>query len=224
MVADHPERMRDVLLVVLAVATGATDATAFERLGHAFASVITGNLILLGVSAVSRGGSQALYSGCALAGYVLGVLIAAPRRQHDRPLWPLGATVALGLDLALLIAFAIGWEIVGGRPGRLMQIVLLTTAAGAMGVQSSAVRRLGQMSTTYLTSTLTGLIESLAIRRWVPGHGRSLAIIAAAVAGAAAATALILYAEAWLPALQLVPLAVVVIASRRLIRRPAGVS
>ncbi len=41
--------------------------TALERLGHAFASVITGNLILLGVGAVSRGGSQALFSGCALA-------------------------------------------------------------------------------------------------------------------------------------------------------------
>jgi uncharacterized membrane protein YoaK (UPF0700 family) len=214
--------MRDVLLVVLAVATGATDATAFERLGHAFASVITGNLILLGVSAVSRGGSQALFSGCALAGYVLGVLIAAPRRQHHRLVWPLGVTVALAVDLALLVAFAVGWEIVGGHPGRLMQVVLLTTAAAAMGVQSSAVRRLGQVSTTYLTSTLTGLVESLAVRRWSQSHSRGLAIIAAAVGGAAGATALILYAGAWLPVLQLVPVAVVVIESRRLIRRPAS--
>jgi uncharacterized membrane protein YoaK (UPF0700 family) len=214
--------MRDGLLVVLAVATGATDATAFERLGHAFASVITGNLILLGVSAVSRGGTQAQFAGCALAGYVLGVFIAAPRREPDGRVWPLGATVALGLDLALLVAFAVGWEIVGGHPGRLMQIVLLSTAAGAMGVQSSAVRRLGQMSTTYLTSTLTGIVESLAGRRWSQSHARGLAIIVAAVAGAAAATALILYAGAWLPALQLLPLGAVLIASRRLLGRPAA--
>ena len=213
--------MRDVLLVVLAVTTGATDATAFERLGHAFASVITGNLILLGVSAVARGGTQALFAACALGGYVLGVFISAPRRQHDRPVWPRGASVALGFDLALLVAFAVGWEIVGGHPGRLMQVVLLTTAAGAMGVQSSAVRRLGQLSTTYLTSTLTGIVESIAVRRWSQSHSRGLAIIAAAVGGAAAATALILYASVWLPALQLLPLAIVLIGSRRLIRRPA---
>jgi Protein of unknown function (DUF1275) len=119
------------------------------------------------------------------------------------------------------VAFAVGWEIVGGHPGRLMQLVLLTTAA-AMGVQSAAVRRLGQVSTTYLTSTLTGLVESLAVRRWSQSHARGLAIIAAAVAGAAGATALILYAGAWLPALQLIPLAVVLVGSRRLIGRPVA--
>lgn len=223
MAPGGPQRMRDVLLVILAVTTGATDATAFERLGHAFASVITGNLVLLGISAVSHGGSQALFSGCALAGYVLGVFIAAPRRERQGPLWPREATLALGLDLALLVAFAVGWEIVGGRPGRLMQIVLLATAAGAMGVQSTAVRRLGHASTTYLTSTLTGLIESVAVRRWSQNHARGLAIILAAVGGAAGATALVLYAGRWLPAWQLLPLVVVLVASHRLIeRRPAG--
>jgi uncharacterized membrane protein YoaK (UPF0700 family) len=98
MAADDAQRIRDALLVVLAIATGATDATAFERLGHAFASVITGNLILLGISAVSRGGSSAQYAGCALAGYVLGVFLAAARGDHSDRVWPLGATVALGLD------------------------------------------------------------------------------------------------------------------------------
>jgi uncharacterized membrane protein YoaK (UPF0700 family) len=222
MAAENPQRTRDALLVVLAIATGATDATAFERLGHAFASVITGNLILLGVSAVSRGGSSAQFAGCALAGYVVGVFLAAPRTDHGERVWPLGASVALGLDLSLLVAFAVGWEIVGGHPGRLMQLVLLTTAAGAMGVQSAAVRRLGQVSTTYLTSTMTGLVESLAVRRWSPSHPRGLAIIAAAVGGAAAATALILYAGAWLPALQLLPLTIVLVGSRRLIGRSAA--
>jgi uncharacterized membrane protein YoaK (UPF0700 family) len=222
MAADDAQRIRDALLVVLAIATGATDATAFERLGHAFASVITGNLILLGISAVSRGGSSAQFAGCALAGYVIGVFLAAARGEPSERVWPLGATVALGLDLALLVVFAVGWEIVGGHPGRLMQLILLTTAAGAMGVQSAAVRRLGQVSTTYLTSTLTGLVESLAIRRWSQSHARGLAIIAAAVAGAAGATALILYARTWLPALQLLPLAAVLIGSRWLIGRPAA--
>lgn len=207
-------------MVALAITTGATDAVAFERLGHVFASVITGNLILLGVSAVAGDGRMALFSGCALAGYACGVFAGAPRRREeakDEELWPAGATVALVLDVALLIAFAVGWEVAGDKPGRAAQILLLVCTAAAMGVQSTAVRRVGPISTTYLTSTLTGLVEALAWRTWSRDHSRSMAIITAAVAGAAAATGLILHARAWLPAVQLAPLVIVIVTSRRLI-------
>jgi hypothetical protein len=44
-----------------------------------------------------------------------------------------------------------------------------------MGMQSTAVRRLGPMSATYLTSTLTGIVTGLAIRRWPAGWQRSIA-------------------------------------------------
>jgi hypothetical protein len=87
-----------------------------------------------------------------------------------------------------------------------------------MGAQSTAVRRLGEMSTTYLTSTLTGLLEALIARRWVPSHLRSIGILVAAAAGAAAGVALILHARAWLPALQLVPLGIVLVGSVPLVR------
>jgi hypothetical protein len=105
-----------------------------------------------------------------------------------------------------------------------MQIPLLATAAGAMGVQSTAIRRLDHLTTTYLTSTLTGLIEAIAVRRWDPGDTRSLGIIIAALLGAAAATGVLLYADLWLPAFQLLPLAAVLVGSRRLIGRPAAAS
>lgn len=215
-----PERSRDLLLILLALTTGATDATAFERLGHVFASVITGNLILLGTSAVRGDGKMALFAGCALAGYAAGVLLAAPRTDPPDQLWPAGATLALVLDLALLVAVAVGWELIGRHPGRSVQVLLLVAASAAMGAQSTAVRRLGQMSTTYLTSTLTGLLEALRRLRWSGAHARSLGILVTALAGAAMATLLILHARRWLPAVQLVPITVVVIASRRLIRHP----
>jgi uncharacterized membrane protein YoaK (UPF0700 family) len=214
-----PERIRDGLLVLLAVTTGATDATAFERLGHVFASVITGNLVLLGISAVQPDGRLALFSGVALAGYGAGVLIAAPRRRvpeaKDPPVWPAGATLALAGDLAVLIVFGVFWEIVGGHPARGAQIGLLVLCAMAMGMQSTAVRRMGPISTTYLTSTLTGLLEAVISRRWVPEHGRSVGILLAAVAGAAAGLAVDSHAPGWLPAVQLIPLAVVVLVARR---------
>lgn len=217
-----PGRSRDVLLVLLAVTAGATDATAFIRLGHVFASVITGNLVLLGISAARADGHVALFAGCALAAYALGVILAAPRRAEQeeaaRAVWPARTTVALGADLALLIAFAVAWEIDGRAPARGAQLLMVILCAAAMGVQSTAVRRLGSVSTTYLTSTLVGLFEAVVARRWDESQTRSLLILVALAGGAAAAAALISHARAWVPAVQLLPLVTVVVASARLIR------
>jgi uncharacterized membrane protein YoaK (UPF0700 family) len=214
-------RTRDVLVILLALGTGAADATAFERLGNAFASVITGNLVLLGIGATNGDGRLALFSGCALGGYAIGVYASAPRRRdsaEQRAIWPVSATFALLADLVLLALVMVGWELADGRPGRTAQAVLLGGAAAAMGVQSTAVRRLGPMSTTYLTSTFIGLFEALAARRWSGGETRSVAILAVAVAGAAAATGLILDAPRVLPALLLAPVAVVILVARSLNR------
>lgn len=208
------------MLILLAVTTGATDATAFERLGHTFASVITGNLILLGVSAARGDGALAVSSGVALAGYALGVMIAAPRGNapDQGSDWPAGTTSALAGDLACLLVFAIGWVLADGRPGRTAQTLLLALAAVAMGMQSTAVRRLGQMSTTYLTSTYTALFEALVARQWSAEYVRSIGILVMAFVGAAAAVGLINDARLVVPALQLLPIAAVIVAARRLSR------
>jgi uncharacterized membrane protein YoaK (UPF0700 family) len=81
---------RDLLVVLLAGTSGACDATAFLRVGEVFASVITGNLVLLGVSEVRADGHLAAFAGCALGGYALGALAGArrgsrpARRRHGR--------------------------------------------------------------------------------------------------------------------------------------------
>lgn len=211
-------RPRDTLLILLALATGATDAAAFEHLGHVFASVITGNLVLLGIGAVSGEHHLTLLAGCALAGYIVGVLLGAPRRRRTPPKtgWPRGATIALGKELLLLVLFTIGWELTGSHPSEAWHAGLVSVAAAAMGVQSTAVRRFGQISTTYLTSTLTALFEDLRARRRSPEQQRSVGILAVALVGAAAATALILHARRLLPILQVVPIVVVIVGSRRL--------
>jgi uncharacterized membrane protein YoaK (UPF0700 family) len=212
-------RRRDLLVVGLALITGATDATAFERLGHVFASVITGNLILLAVSSVSGDRKLLLFAGCAIAGYALGVVLGAPKRdEQDRGrLWPRAVYLALAFEGTLLIAFAVVWELTQPDPSEVLRIVLIALGAGAMGVQSTAVRRLGGMSTTYLTSTLTWVFEELARGRWSAIKSRSVGILGAALVGAGIATALILHAAALVPALQLLPLAAVLGCSRPLL-------
>ena len=173
--------------------------------------------MLLGVGAARGDGRLALFSGCALAGYAVGVYAAAPRGGDEtspRELWPASASLALLADLVLLVAVSAAWELSDGRPGRSVQLALLALAAAAMGMQSTAVRRLGPMSTTYLTSTFIGVFEAIAARRWSGEESRSVAILGVALAGAAGATALILHAPRLLPALLLGPLVIVIVTSR----------
>ncbi len=211
------ERIRDLLLVTLGVAAGATDAMSFEGLGHVFAGVVTGNLVLLGIGGVRGDGSLALLAGFAILGYMAGVLVASPRGSHnkreDHRVWPVGVTVALASAGVLLLAFAVAWEATGGHPHHGLQTILVPVVAIAMGIQTTAVRRLGPFSTTYLTGTLTALLEALAARGWSTEESRGVAIILATVAGAAAATVVVDHSAASLPLVPLVPLTLVVVTS-----------
>ena len=208
--------VRDGLLVLLTVTTGAVDAACFLHLGNVFASVITGNLVLLGVAAATQSGSLAIHGGTALAGYSAGVLIGAPiatRRARGGETWPLSVTVTLAAEFCVLAGFSAGWELTGGSPGSAARLLLIAALAIAMGIQSAAVRELGGMSTTYLTGTLTAVITDLATRDRKPGLARSAGVLVAIVSGAVAGGLVAGHAPAWLPAVILAPLAVVVIAS-----------
>jgi uncharacterized membrane protein YoaK (UPF0700 family) len=206
--------VRDARVVLLTVTTGAVDAVTFLALGKVFSSVITGNLVLLGVSVAARSSSEAIHSSVALAGYAAGVAVGAPlaaRGSDHRATWPRSVTVTLAAELCVLAAFCVAWEFSGGHPHDGVQLVLLVLAASAMGMQTAATRRLGQMSSTYLTSTLTGIVASLANGKIPDALGRSLGVIGAIVVGAVAGGLLAINAYAWLPVMIVLPLAVVVV-------------
>ena len=208
--------VRDGLLVLLTLTTGAVDASCFLHLGNVFSSVITGNLVLLGVAVATQSASLAIHSGVALAGYSAGVLIGAPiatRRARGGETWPLSVSVTLVAEFCVLAAFSVGWELTGGRPGSTAQVLLIAALAVAMGIQSAAVRQLGGMSTTYLTGTLTAVVTELVTRDRGPGFARSVGVLAAIVSGAVIGGLVAEHAPAWLPAAIMTPLAVVVIAS-----------
>lgn len=206
-------RFRDSLVVVLALTTGAVDAVSYLRLGRVFSSVITGNLALLGVSVGQRDAGLAVNAGLALAGYGGGVLAGgalAGLPEKDQPAWPRRVTVTLAVELLLLAGFSGGWLAAGGHPSGGPRLALLAVAAAGMGMQSTAVRRLGPMSTTYLTSTLTGILQALAVRRWPSQWQRSTGVLLAFVIGAVLGGLAAMQAPAAVPAAVLVPLAVVV--------------
>src|SRR5947208_14916572 len=120
--------VRDGLLVLLTLTTGAVDASCFLHLGNVFSSVITGNLVLLGVSAATQSASLAIHSGVALAGYSAGVLVGAPiatRRARGGETWPLSVSVTLVAAFCVLAAFSVGLEISTRYPGNISIVPLI---------------------------------------------------------------------------------------------------
>ena len=178
--------------------SGALDAVGFLGLGGVFASVMTGNLVLLGLSAGSRSSTLFAHAAIAIAGYILGVT-AGVRLSGDRcetctAGWSRRVNAVLAVELGLVVAFSIGWEFAGGRPTTPSQLALVGLAATAMGLQSAAMRVvIGRgASTTYLTGTLTGVVATLASGRSLHKEWRNVVALAAALVGAAlAGTALV---------------------------------
>jgi uncharacterized membrane protein YoaK (UPF0700 family) len=214
-----------VLAAALTFGTGAVDVVAYLRLGESFASVMTGNLVLLGLAAAQRSAALAVHTVVALAGCAVGVGIGtriAGRPRPGGPDWPPGVTAALLVELGVLAGFSVGWELTRGRPSGWVQLTLLAVAALGMGVQTAAVRGLpAAPSTTYLTGALTGLIATLtSLQRPRSADRRALAVVGAATCGAAAGGVLLTVLPQVLPALPLGAL-VATIATARLTNRPA---
>ncbi|HXW35179.1 MAG TPA: YoaK family protein [Acidimicrobiales bacterium] len=214
--------VRGVLIVLLTVATGATDAIGFIRLGGVFTSVMTANMVLLGISGVRKDGSLALHSGTALIGFVvgswLGALVAGPRTQQQG-IWPRRISAALAVELGAFVFFGIWWEASAGHPSGNATYVLIAVNALALGIQSGAVLRFGitGMSTTYLTGTLTQIMSGLALRkRHIPT--RSLAVMLALVTGAALGALLVIEAPRAAPAIPLGLLVVVLLVATTFFR------
>ena len=121
-------------------------------------------------------------------------------------------------ELTLLGGFAVGWEVSGARPAGWAQFSLLATLTAAMGMQSFAVNNMGltEVSTTYLTGTLTGLVSSLASSGKSTPHGvRRFGVLIGLVAGASLSGLLVATAADGVPALPLAALITTIVAATR---------
>jgi uncharacterized membrane protein YoaK (UPF0700 family) len=216
-------RLRDGAVVGLAMVSGATDAIGFLALGSAFTSVMTGNMVLVGIAFGTSDWSAIGVVGTAIATYVVGAGVGA--RLAGSPadgvgLWPVAITRALLVELALVATFAATWWSLGSDPPDGWYAPLLALNAMALGIQSSAIMRFGVsgLSTTYLTGTLTTLVVRLATGHRLHTAWQPARILAALIAGAATAAALVTHARPAAPALQLVLLVAVLLGGRRLHR------
>jgi uncharacterized membrane protein YoaK (UPF0700 family) len=212
-------RVRDGLMIALTLLTGVADATTFIKLGSVFTSVMTGNMVLMGLS-IGRGDVNAFgYAALAVVCYIVGTFagshIVGKPRPDDR-IWPAALTGALLVEFALFLGVAAGWWASHSAPTGALQTVLLVLSTLAMGLQSSAILRLNVsgLSTTYLTGTLTTVVHALVSHRRLRGNGRSVGILCALILGAALGGLLATQAPALSPLVPLVVLAGVVITAR----------
>jgi uncharacterized membrane protein YoaK (UPF0700 family) len=195
---------RDALVALLTAAAGATNVLSLIALGGVPASIMTANLVLVGLSISRHQGTLGWHAGVALAGFVVAVFLASRlARAHDkgadvtkRSVWPRPVTVAIAAEALPLAGVAVGWGLAGGHPAGAVQLTLCAAAGFAMGIQSAAVRALGVagLSSTFFTGALTERVRDLAgpgPLRW----SRDATGLAALVAGAAAEGAVLTYGQ-----------------------------
>jgi uncharacterized membrane protein YoaK (UPF0700 family) len=219
------QQILTLIAIALTFASGANDVASFTRLGGVFTSVMTGNIVLWGLSAAQRSVSLFSHTAVSIAGYIAGVACGTwvahgfkihgsgkPDDTDRASVLPGHLSWALFSELILLAGFTVGWEVTGARPAGWAEFVLLAVLAAAMGMQSSSVNEMGltNVSTTFLTGTLTGLVSSLARPGQEIQHGRRrIGVLVGLATGALLCGLLVATAPRVIPVL---PLAAVITA------------
>jgi len=107
---------------------------------------MTGNMVLLGLSAGTAGTKLASNSGLAIASCIVGLLVGAHvagvHAPHDS-VWPRSVTRALTLELVALLGLLVTWELTLSNCYPAHPAEHAHDAAAALGIQSSAIQRFG---------------------------------------------------------------------------------
>ena len=181
-------------LLMLTFSTGLIDAASYLGLGRVFTANMTGNVVLLGFGVVGSDGLPVVAPIVSLGAFLVGsaaggAMATKIGEHHARPV-----ARALGIEVGLVLASAIVVAATTVRPSILAGYGVIVLLALAMGVRNATVRRLGvaDLTTTVLTSTLTGLAaESPVARSSGEGSVRRIAAVLAMLSGAAAGALLL---------------------------------
>ena len=192
---DPPRRSLPLVLLVLTFTTGLLDAVSYLGLGRVFSGIQTGNLVVLGFALAGTSGFSIAGPAVALASFFLGAALGGRlairlSRRHRR--W---FALALAVE-ALLIG--VGAAVTAGLGADALDdwrtYAAIALLAAAMGLRSATIRRLAapEVTTTVLTSTITGLATDAGAFSAAPGrHAWQLATIGARLLGAVAGAILL---------------------------------
>jgi uncharacterized membrane protein YoaK (UPF0700 family) len=152
---------RSVLLLGLTAVAAALDALAFLNLGKVFGSFQSGNVLFAGLGVGSGNAALSLRAAIVLATFLLGT-VAGMRLVRPGP--ARGEHVVLGVEAAVLLAFAVLWMATGSPLDHpVPRDILLAFAGTAMGLQVAFSMRLGvsYIFTVAITATVAFAAERL---------------------------------------------------------------
>ena len=171
--------VRDALVAALAFASGSVDALCFLALGGVFASLMSGNAIILGLRIGQGNFALASHSLVPILAYMggaaLGWIIASPGRAREE-IWPRPVTKMFVAEFVLLAIFATGAFLSGSSLSQLDLYALVALASIPMGMQSAGVHILGVsgVSTTYITGTLTSFVIGIVSLNRAPASKKTI--------------------------------------------------
>jgi uncharacterized membrane protein YoaK (UPF0700 family) len=162
-----------VTLAALTVVSGFADAVSFLGLGHVFTANMTGNVILLGFAAAGAPGFAMGGSLCALAAFVVGAVIGGRLARRVQPIRNL-LLVAMAIEAACTAVAALVAGLAPNVGSGWPRYTVIAFLALAVGQRNAAVRRIGvpDMSTTVLTTALTGLASNSLLAGGTNPHAR----------------------------------------------------
>ncbi len=193
------------LAVTLAAIAGFLDAHLFQHVTPVFVANHSGNLIKLGMEIGDRRWDEAGISICAIVAFCFGVAAGTLflyRDEHRVAGRRTGMVLACETAmLAAVVALLIAFDVTESATPDVEHYAVILIAAGAMGLQTAALGRVGTtaVSTTFGTGSLARIGEHAALGSVAPTDARHrhlktarvlLTVIAAYVAGAVLASAL----------------------------------
>ncbi|WP_263382837.1 YoaK family protein [Granulicella arctica] len=150
----NPTPKSDTLVaaIFLAATGGLLDAVVYLDHGHVFANAMTGNVILLGISALSRDWMQVTRHLAPLVAFLAGV--AASRLLRTLPA-NYAAISVLTLEIAVLLA-------AGSLPRSFPDLLFTATISFVSAFQVSTFRTVGRFTynSTFVTGNLRDMSES----------------------------------------------------------------
>jgi uncharacterized membrane protein YoaK (UPF0700 family) len=195
---EGPTRPLVATLATLTVVGGFLDAVSYLGLGHVFTANMTGNVVLLGFAAAGAAGFSMAASltalGCFLVGAVVGgragIWVGSHRTVLAAEMILEGALIGVAAVVSACVH-----DIGSGWP----RFTLIAVLSFAMGLRNASVRSMAVegMTTTVLTTTLTGLAADSTLAGGTNPHAaRRATSVFCMFAGALAGAALLLHASA----------------------------
>ncbi|MGQ8875103.1 YoaK family protein [Paenibacillus sp. TSA_86.1] len=147
-------------MLLLCMSAGMVDVIGYLGLGHVLTANMTGNIVLLGIAIARAQEFVVLRALIALIGFIAGNAIAAHMigQVKTKNGWSPRVTAVFTVESILLLLFAI---LMVSPFSEQLSYLLIVLLAVAMGMQTTAARRIGiaGISTTVLTNNLAAVIE-----------------------------------------------------------------